>query len=255
MVGSWFPRVETARVAERRSRMKRIGREEVSRLLGIASHDLRSPLAAIAAHSDNLLDNVYGEVRSEAKERIRKIRRIAMEASAAVEEILSLAGAADPAPCADLRQAVREVAASVRLRTRPRGVKVDVRLSRSLPRLDVARALVKSAVRNLVDNATKASPPRGRVSIEVRRGKGAVRIEVKDRGTRGSHPWRQDAGEEEYGSEGLGLGIVREIVEDQGGKVFACPRNGGGWTAGFVLPCRPVGRRSSSSKGPRIRRK
>ena len=222
----------------RRSKRKVGDRVASTRLLEIASHDLRSPLAAIKAHSDNLLDGVHGEVRVEAKKRIRQIRRIARDSAEIVEEILSVAGPVSRKGCTDLREVLHETAASLRLRARHRGIRVELRAPRESPSLSSPRALVKAAVRNLAENALRASPREGRVLIEARRDRGWVRIEVKDRGRGTEHPWAEKGGPGDYAGERIGLRIVRDIVESQGGTVFARPRPGGGLVAGFAIPCR-----------------
>lgn len=222
----------------RRSKRKVAGQVASTWLLEIASHDLRSPLAAIKAHSDNLLDGIHGEVRVEAKKRIRRIRRIARDSAEIVEEVLSVTGPVSRKRCTDLREALREAAASIRLRARHRGIRVEVRAPRELPSLPTPRALVKAAVRNLAENSLRASPREGRVRIEALRDRGWVRIEVKDRGSGKGHAWTEEGGPREHAGEGLGLRIVREIVELQGGRVFARPRPGGGMVVGFAIPCR-----------------
>lgn len=236
------------RVAGRRSKRREGSREARMRLLTIVSHDLKSPLAAIKAHSDNLLDGVYGEIRGEAKKRIRQIRRIAMDGAAMVEEVLSIAGPAAETRCPDVRETLREVAASLRQRSGPRAVRLEVRAPQGLPSLPVSRALIRAAVRNLAENAMRASPVKGAVRIEARREKGRIRIQVLDRGAGGAVPWEERV----LGREGIGLRIVREIVQGHGGEVFASRRRGGGSVVGFSVPHRAArgGTRETRRRSP-----
>jgi signal transduction histidine kinase len=229
------------RVARRRSKRGRGSREKLARLLEIVSHDLRSPLAAISAHSDNLLDGIFGEISGEAKKRIRQIRRIAGSGSRMVEELLAVAGPIAGKPCRDPAAALTEVAASLRLSAPPRSVRLELRAPRGFPSLPLPRALLQAAVRNLAENALRASPRTGTVRIEARREKGHVRIQVADRGKWTGAVWGDDAPRR----EGIGLRIVREIVEEHGGEGFSNPRRGGGSLVGFQIPYRGSGRRGA----------
>ncbi len=98
--------------------------------------------------------------------------------------------------------------------------------------MSVPRVLFQSAVRNLVENAARVSPTGKRIRVEARRERGLLRVEVKDRGKEINHPW----GGEDSPEQGIGLRIVRGIVEGSGGEVFVAARRGGGKIVGFALP-------------------
>ena len=103
---------------------------------------------------------------------------------------------------------------------------------------------VYQIVFNLGENAVKYNLPGGRVSIEVRRAEGAVRITVEDTGVgipEEDMPriferfYRVDkARSREAGGTGLGLSIVQEAVQRRGGEITVSPREGGGGTRFIV---------------------
>jgi signal transduction histidine kinase len=109
---------------------------------------------------------------------------------------------------------------------------------------------VEPVVGQLVENAIKYSPLGGEIRVLVRGGDGYAVVEVLDRGV-GIPP---DAVEQlfnrfyqagngdrrEYAGMGLGLHIVRQLVEAQGGTVHAANREGGGARIGFTLPYAPA---------------
>jgi signal transduction histidine kinase len=197
------------------------GVQQRERLIADASHELRSPLAAMRAEIDVALDagEPSREVLESAREEVDRLARI-------VDDLLTLArldaGALvpEPAPVA-LLELAREVAAGLA----PLGVPIDVAgapVSVAADRRHLHRALV-----NVVDNAVKASPPGAPVTIAVWRRDGHAGLTVADAGPGVPADEREriferfarlDAARGRGGS-GLGLAIARELVEAHGGSL------------------------------------
>jgi signal transduction histidine kinase len=135
-------------------------------------------------------------------------------------------------------EAVREVETSCRCMGR-----IEIDVQPSLPRIAVPDRLVVSGVRNLVENAVRASPPGSEIRLEVsRHAGGGVMFRVLDRGPGLTEEecaqavrrfWRR--GRTGHGS-GLGLSIVQAIAQRYGGALLLAPRAGGGLSAELVLP-------------------
>ena len=114
---------------------------------------------------------------------------------------------------------------------------------RGLPRVRADRERVLQVLANLVGNAIKFTPSSGTVTLRARKVDGMVRISVKDNGP-GITPedvphlferfWRA-SGVSEQGS-GLGLSIVKSIVEAHGGTLWVESQVGVGSTFFFTLP-------------------
>jgi signal transduction histidine kinase len=105
---------------------------------------------------------------------------------------------------------------------------------------------VAQVVGQLVENAVKYSPLGGTVEVRVRRDGQYAVVEVLDEGI-GLPPGDErslfvpffqagDTNTREFGGVGLGLYIVRQLVEAQGGTVFARSREDGGAVVGFTVP-------------------
>ena len=195
------------------------GVERRERLVADASHELRSPLAAMRAELDVALD--AGEPSVESLESVREevdaLARI-------VDDMLTLARldagalAPEPAPVA-LLDLARELAD----RLAPLGVPIHVAGEPAFARAD--RRHVSRALANVVDNAVKASPPGGAVTITVWR----TGLTVTDEGPGVPAAEREriferfarlDAARGRGGS-GLGLPIARELIEACGGSIAA----------------------------------
>jgi two-component system sensor histidine kinase SenX3 len=131
-----------------------------------------------------------------------------------------------------------------------RGVKILRQFSGELPPVLVDSDLLARALTNLVANAIKYSPPKTDVTVAVRSEGHVVFVEVVDRGWGIPHehlgrifekfyrvPRVEDA---ETPGTGLGLAMVREIMEIHGGSVAVRSAPGTGSTFTLRLPSPPV---------------
>jgi signal transduction histidine kinase len=202
--------------------------------LACASHDMRDPLQAIACCVDLLADGACGAVSAEQRVYLDRLRGQLEHVTAIVGSILTLARAADRSGGLELTEIpVLQVLDRVRLLVEPHAGAAGVSLS-----LDGARApaivrgeptaLVRVLV-NLADNAIRATPRGGRVTLSARARGRAVDLQVTDtgRGIRAAQlgsifePFVQlrAASENEKGL-GLGLTIARDLTHLMGGELL-----------------------------------
>ncbi len=212
-----------------------------------ASHELRTPLAALL----NSIEVLLRRPRTEAElvEAHQDNEKTARSMQAVVEGLLLLArmdagkaGAAKESVApADL---IEDIFASIGREAGAKGVLLAHSVDPSL-RVQADPHQLRLALLNLIDNAVRYNRPDGRVSVEARRtGEGTI-IEVRDTGL-GIPPdhlpriferfYRVDPSRAEAtGGCGLGLSIVRKIVEGHGGRVsVSCGPEGSVFT--IVLP-------------------
>lgn len=225
------------------------------------SHELKTPVGAIG-----LLAEAMTEVADEPEHVRRFSARLSTEAtrlSELVQEIIQLSRLQDANVLAesefvDVDDVVAEALDRVRVEARSRGVKL---VSGGTPDLQVYgdRALLTTAVRNLLDNAVRYSKPHGQVSVGVSADSGEVRIAVVDQGE-GISPEAQQriferfyrgdrARSRETGGTGLGLSIVKHVVGDHGGRVKVWSKPGQGSTFTMILPAAFQGTAPTPSAG------
>jgi len=230
---------EARAAAERATRV----RDEV---LGMVSHDLRSPLTAIAMSANALLDGsgdlpvLAGAIVRSSEWALRIIRDL-LDVTAIEAGRLTIHR--EPMTA----QAITEMLWSM-FAPAAAGAGVTLDVERPEPALwvdaDVDR--VVQAVGNLVGNAIKFTPRGGRVSLTVRRSEDGIRFRVEDTGC-GIAPenlprlfdrfWQ--AHESGRGGAGLGLVIARGIAEGHGGRIEVESRLGAGSTFTLILPEQP----------------
>jgi two-component system sensor histidine kinase MprB len=219
-----------------------VSRAEQQRLVQDAGHELRTPLTSLKTNlsvlrrhpemSSDMRDGVLDDLDSEVTELTDLVNELVAVASGELE--------AQPNERIDLPALAAEVAERVG-RRRSREVIVEVR---SRAAVDAPRSALERAVTNLVDNACKFDTTGGRIDVVVDGGS----LRVLDRGP-GVEPGEEErifdrfhrstAARSMPGS-GLGLSIVREVVERAGGTVSASARDAGGAAIGFTLPVSPL---------------
>ncbi len=118
------------------------------------------------------------------------------------------------------------------------GFRVDGDIPQEPLRVDSAQ--FEQALLNLLKNAHEASPPDAEVRMRLRHLNGDWRIEVLDRGTGMSDAVMANALVPFYSTKrsgtGLGLALVREIIEAHGGRIGLSNREGGGLCVSLTVP-------------------
>jgi two-component system sensor histidine kinase KdpD len=200
-------------------------------LLRAVSHDLATPLTAIALQIDKLRSLVDGPAASAAAEiaehtgRLR--RRIENLLAMARLEARSVVPRPEPTPAADLFRAVREHLPIIG--------RIEVHVFDDCPELYVDPSLALEILANLVENAHQASPPDSPIELLAFRhpmNAEQVRLEVADRGP----GLRADSDPSDTTHRGLGLEIARSLGSASGGQVALTNRPGGGAIARVDLP-------------------
>jgi len=216
-----------------------------------AGHELRTPLtslrtnlAVLRRHRD-LPDDVRAEVLEELDAEVTELADL-------VDELIAAAQGeqADELPVeVDVARSARTIAERVR-RRRGREVHVDAPADGSAIVLAGPLGLAR-ALTNLMDNACKFDGSAGPVdvAVEVRSTPAGpvVAVRVGDRGPGIPHDELERVFDRFHRVEstrtmpgsGLGLSIVRDVVERAGGAVVAVNRAGGGAEVGFDLPVAP----------------
>jgi signal transduction histidine kinase len=212
-----------------------------------ASHQLRAPLTSLQAQAEALLDGMV----SDEPTRQRFLTRILDDAkglSALAQELLDLERL-ESGPRVPLRAEfnVHEVLNDVADAFKSvEGAPIVLVVSEDLPTAYADPSEVRQAVVNLVTNALKHSPVGGNVLLGAQRHNSLIRVEVKDQGrglparelSRVWEPFYRVPGDTTGGS-GLGLTIVRRLIERQGGRVGAESEPGRGSIFWFELPIAP----------------
>jgi signal transduction histidine kinase/CheY-like chemotaxis protein len=253
-------RLEAERLREANERLESaLEREQIARrdaeaasalkdeFLMTVSHELRTPLTAIYGWARMLADGAIGERQQQAA--LRTIERNARAQARLVDDLLDVSSVTGGKLRLDVRMVdvpaiVEGAVATVAPAADAKGIRIKTSVDPAADRVPGDTDRLQQVVWNLLSNAVKFTPAGGRIDVSVSRDAGGIEIAVSDTGA-GIAPeflphvferFRQEeAGtRRRYGGLGLGLAIVRNLVELHGGSVTA--RSGGsGCGATFVV--------------------
>jgi two-component system sensor histidine kinase KdpD len=231
---------ETARVTAETESLR-------NTLLASISHDLRTPLAAIAGASSALNDPLMTFDAKARRALTASIESKANEMSEIISNVLELIRL--EAGQVTLRrdwQTLEELLGAVlsRCRTQLASHQIVDRLPADLPPVYVDGSLLSQVFTNLLENVAKHTPPGTHVTISAAIDNDMVRVSIDDDGPGFSidNPellfakFYRGKDEGTSGGAGLGLTICRAIVNAHGGSIVALKRAEGGARFTFTLP-------------------
>ena len=240
-----------------------------STFLATVSHELRTPLTSIIGYTEMLESGASGELNGGQTEYLRTIRGKADELMGLISSLLDLGrlegeGLELDKEAVDARALLAGVASTVVPSANRRSVTVDVHVEEGTPKLWGDPIRLRQIVVNLADNAVKFTEPGGTVSLSARPGeldvggpaglgaalfaatRPAVAVEVRDTGIGIAEDqiarvfdafYQVDGGTtRSHGGAGLGLSIVKQLVDGHEGTIEVTSRLGEGTLVTVTLP-------------------
>jgi two-component system sensor histidine kinase GlrK len=212
------------------------------------SHELRTPLTTIKEGS-SLLFEKSGSGYESAQER-KLLTIINEECSRLINLVNSLLDLSKIEAGmmvynftrADLSHLISKVIRELEPLTQTKNIKLETNITESLPHAKIDTDRIKDVMRNLIGNAIKFTPTDGIVTLSVETEDGMIKVAVADTGD-GIAKENLDAIFNKYYQEGnnnkgtgLGLFIVKNIIDAHGGNVWVEDTSEQGTTFAFVLP-------------------
>ena len=236
-------------------RQQRLARQQME-FVAAVSHELRTPLAVICSAGENLADGVVSEP-AQVQRYGSLIGTEGRRLADMVERVLQFAGISSGTTMraeanVDIAAVIDDAAAAIAADARDRAVTVSVTPPAALPPVTGDANALRSAMQNVIGNAVKYSESGGRVDVvtETLHDGAVVRIRVADRGIgidAGDLPhvfepfYRgRRAVDAQVRGSGVGLSVVKHVIQTHGGDVHVESRGGGGTTVTVVLPSAPT---------------
>jgi signal transduction histidine kinase len=248
-------RDEVGQLAEAFNRMagEMEGLERLRRdLVANVSHELKTPISALRARLENLLDGVEDPdpvligVMLQQTERLSRLVDQLLDLSRLESGDLPL----EIEPI-DLGTLVERVVTEVEVARADRHIHVRNLVADDLPALEGDRERIHQVLFNLLDNAFRFTPSGGEVTVRAVRENGSCEVSVEDTGPGIPQEhlplvferfYRVDPSRSrDDGGTGIGLAIARSVVEAHGGRIWVESRVGEGSHFRFVLPTGSAG--------------
>ena len=216
-------------------------------LVANVSHELKTPISALRAHLENLLDGVEAPDPAVLQVMLQQAERL----SRLVDQLLDLSRLESGEIRLDLgdielSSLVRSVSSEIEAVRRDHLVEISEEIPHDVPPVWGDRERIHQVLFNLLDNAVRYTPPGGRVVVTARRvgARCEVRVEDTGPGIPAEHLpflferfYRVDqARSRGEGGTGIGLAIARSVVEAHGGRIWAESEVGRGSVFAFELP-------------------
>jgi len=214
------------------------------------SHELKTPLALIRLYAETLeLDRVKDE--QQGKDFLRTINGETRRLTQLINNILDFskieAGRKEYRfVSSDVAEIVETVLRTYEYQLRDAGFEVSTRIDQGLPMVAIDAEAISQAVVNLLNNATKYSEDAKKIEVAVAARDSHIAIEVADHGIGIPHSEHQKIFEKFYRvsttlehntkGSGLGLALVKHVVEAHGGRVLVDSEPGRGSRFTILIP-------------------
>ena len=218
--------------------------------IALSVHELRTPLTLLRGYIEVFEEELDGKIDPEMQSFMLKMRAMAEQLTAFVNNILNVARVDDDQlelklQSEDWATLLKSSIELISLRAKVRGIKLECQVAQGLPPVGVDRISIREVLNNLIDNAIKYSGESKVIEIETRLNKeGLIETTVKDFGVgipTSVMPnlftkfYRDHRNRAQIGGTGLGLYLSKAIVTAHGGNVTVSSKEGQGSTFGFTL--------------------
>ncbi len=216
--------------------------------VSLASHQLRSPLTAIKGYTSMLLEGDYGEINPQAREIVERVAESSKNLTLVVEDLLNVAkieqgGMKYEIDKVDFSELVENTARDLSITAEKKGLK----LIDSIPKdqkffVSGDKEKLRQVLINLIDNSMKYTPS-GQIEVNMNFKDGKILLSIKDTGVGISKEVigtlfakfsRGDGAKLNSTGTGLGLYLVKEIVEAHHGRVWVESEGTGHGSTFFV---------------------
>jgi signal transduction histidine kinase/HAMP domain-containing protein len=235
-------------LAEANARLQELDRTK-DKFIQNVSHELRTPLALIRGYAESLESGLLGELKEEHQQPISVIARRSRMMTQLVDDITALLEIETREPemtPVSLPELVQAAAEDFQALAERKNLTMRAEIPASLPSVMGQKYHLRRVIDNLVNNAIKFTPEEGTVTVRLSQHDSHVFLQVEDTGI-GIPPEKQEHVFErfyqvdgtisrQYGGSGLGLALVKEVVELHQGAVSLESEVGHGSTFTVTFP-------------------
>jgi signal transduction histidine kinase len=215
------------------------------------SHELRTPLTSIKGYASILLAGKLGELPADIRERLDKINKHSDELVHMVNDLLDIARIESGKVTMkreplDLESVLEKVADLLSVQLKDKQIEFSSKTDDDANTVFADRSQIERVLINLIGNAIKFTPLKGKISVQTKRTDKTVQVDVTDTGCGIPDDSKEKLFQEFYRVDnpinqevkgtGLGLALVKHIIEAHGGRIWVTSKLNAGSTFSFTLP-------------------
>jgi signal transduction histidine kinase len=218
--------------------------------VGLASHQLRTPLTAVSWFTEMLLKKDFGNLNEKQEDYLGEIYAGNQKMIDLVDDLLNTSridmGTIKVKPeLINLVEAMESVLSEFSPQISQKSISIEKKFSRNLPRALIDPEHLEIVFQNVLSNAVKYTSPKGKIAIEMKRQNSHILVKIADNGWgipaaqqkkiftklfRADNVRKRDAE-----GTGLGLYIARAIIKKSGGKIWFESKEGKGTVFYIIL--------------------
>ncbi|MFH0762548.1 MAG: ATP-binding protein [Candidatus Omnitrophota bacterium] len=223
-----------------------------SDFVSAVSHELRTPLTSIKGYASILLAGKLGELPPDIHSRLEKINRHSDELVHMINDLLDISRIESgkmsmKKESQDLKSVVSGIIELLSIQAKEKEIDLSFKIPEQANTVFADREQLKRVLINIVGNAIKFTPAKGKINIQAAKADNAfIQVDISDTGY-GIPQEAQEAIFEEFyrvdnavnqevKGTGLGLTLVKRIIEAHNGKIWVKSKAGAGSTFSFTLP-------------------
>ena len=240
-------------IARKNLELKELNKTK-DRFLSIAAHDLRNPIGAVYGFSAILIEDITPKLNEEQNESLRLIKESSEYALNLLNDLLdhSVIDSGELKLTPEKINVIKLIKKCIdynMIIAHKKSITIDYKIYEEEILLNCDSVKIEQVINNLISNAIKYSKPGSNIKVSVYHTANEVTVSVKDHGEGISEselsklfqPFQKASSRTTGGerSTGLGLSIVKKIIDSHHGKVSAVSNLGSGSVFSFTLPLNP----------------
>ncbi len=255
---TWRAHQDLERKVDERTRQLSHALEEVKKIsqrktdfISAVSHELRTPLTSVKGYAAILLAEKLGPLPEPAKERLAKINLHSDELVHMVNDLLDIARieagkTVMKLEAENIRKVIESASDLISIQCKNKNIDLVLEVPHELPLIMLDHSQLERVFINLLGNAVKFTPQNGKISIRAAVNGPSIQVDIADTGIGMPKEAQAKLFQEFYRVDneinaqvkgtGLGLAMVKHIIEAHQGKIWVDSEPGKGSTFSFTLP-------------------